>query len=77
VSNKSYSTVRMIELRPDALKKWRAEMTQGELADKAGVSRATINRIEQGHSENVTLATINAIAKALDVDADVLVRFDR
>lgn len=73
---KSY-TSRMIQLRPDALKKWRAEMTQAELARKAGVSRATINRIEQGHAESVTFETVNRLAKALNVDADVLVTFEK
>jgi transcriptional regulator with XRE-family HTH domain len=68
---------RMIQLRKDALKKWRAEMTQAELAKKAGVSRATINRIEQGHAESVTFETVNRIAKALQVDAEVLVTFEK
>jgi transcriptional regulator with XRE-family HTH domain len=76
VSKKSYSA-RMIQLRPDALKKWRAEMTQAELAKKAGVSRATINRIEQGHAESVTFETVNRLARALNVDADVLVTFEK
>lgn len=67
----------MIQLRPQALKKWRAEMTQAELARKAGVSRATINRIEQGHAQSVTFDTINKLARALAVDADVLVTFER
>ena len=67
----------MIQLRPEALKKWRAEMTQAELAEKAGVSRATINRIEQGHAESVTFETVNRLARALNVDADVLVTFER
>ena len=67
----------MIQLRPDALKKWRAEMTQAELAERAGVSRATINRIEQGHAESVTFETVNRLARALRVDADVLVTFDK
>lgn len=75
MSKKSYIKARMIQLRPDALKKWRAEMTQGELAKKAGVSRATINRIEQGHAESVTFETVNRLARALNVDADVLVVF--
>ena len=67
----------MIQLRPEALKKWRAEMTQAELAEKAGVSRATINRIEQGHAESVTFETVNKLARALQVDADVLVTFEK
>lgn len=67
----------MIQLRPQALRKWRAEMTQAELAAKAGISRATINRIEQGHAQSVTFETINKIARALAVDADVLVTFEK
>lgn len=74
---KGYSTVKMIQLRPEALRKWRAEMSQGDLAKKAGVSRATINRIEQGRAESVTFDTVNKLAKALEVDADVLVTFEK
>jgi transcriptional regulator with XRE-family HTH domain len=77
MSKKSYSKVRMMQLRPEALKKWRAEMTQAELAKRAGVSRATINRIEQGHAESVTFETVNRLARALNVDADVLVTFEK
>ena len=68
---------KMIRLRPQALKKWRAEMTQEELAKRAGVSKATINRIEKGHAQNVTFDTINRLARALAVDADVLVTFEK
>ena len=77
MSNRSYFKGKMIQLRPQALRKWRAEMTQAELARKAGVSRATINRIEQGHAQSVTFETINKIARALAVDADMLVTFER
>jgi len=52
-------------------------MTQAELALKAGISRATINRIEQGHAESLTFETINKLARALEVDAEVLVTFER
>lgn len=62
----------MIQLRPDALKKWRADMTQAELAKRAGVSRHTVMRIEAGEDQNVTFETVNRLAKALQVDADVL-----
>ena len=71
----NYTPVRMIALRPDAVKKWRAGMTQTDLAKKSGVSRATINRIELGHAESVTFETINKLAIALNVDAEVLVWF--
>jgi transcriptional regulator with XRE-family HTH domain len=67
----------MIQLRPEALRKWRAEMTQAELAKKAGVSRHTVMRIEAGNAESVTFETVNRLARALEVDADVLVTFER
>jgi transcriptional regulator with XRE-family HTH domain len=77
MSNKSYFRGKMIRLRPEALRKWRGEMTQAELAAKAGVSRATINRIEQGHAQSVTFEVINKLARALSMDADVLVTFEK
>ena len=67
----------MIQLRPGMLEKCRAKMTQAELAKKAGVSRATINRIEQGHAKSVTFDTVNRLAGALQVDAEVLVTFEK
>ncbi len=67
----------MIQLRPDALRKWRAEMTQAELAKKAGVSRHTVMRLESGDADSVTFETVNRLAKALHVDADVLVTFEK
>ena len=69
--------VRMIQLRPEALRKWRAEMTQAELAKKAGVSRHTVMRLESGDVESVTFDTVNRLARALNVDADVLVTFEK
>jgi DNA-binding Xre family transcriptional regulator len=68
---------RMIQLRKDALRKWPVDMTHADLAKKAGVSRRTINRIKQGHAESVTFDTGNRIAKALEVDPEVLVSFGR
>lgn len=41
-------------------------ITQTELAQKAGVSRATIAAIETGKSKTVTLDTINKLATALN-----------
>ena len=52
-------------------------MTQADLARKAGVSRHTIMRIESGDVDSVTFDTVNRLAKALNVDAEVLVTFEK
>ena len=45
-------------------------MTQDELANKAGVSRQTINAIENNRYSNVLAGTLAAIAAALDTTVD-------
>jgi len=50
----------------------RLGFTQEELADYAGISFTTLNRIEQGHV-NPSLATIYAIAEALNIPAKDLI----
>jgi transcriptional regulator with XRE-family HTH domain len=49
-------------------------LSQGALAQKVGLSRGQINRIEQGHDEP-RAAALFSLADALDVDADDLRRF--
>jgi DNA-binding Xre family transcriptional regulator len=66
----------MIALRVDALRRMRGDMTQGELAKKAGVSRTTVAKIELGYAGSVTFETVNKLARALECDADVLVTFE-
>lgn len=51
-------------------------LTQHELAEKAGIPRATIAMIETGDNTNPTLSTLVAIAKALNIDIDGLVYRD-
>lgn len=44
-------------------------MSQGELADRAGLARSTINRIEQGHTVpewDVIVAIADALGESLD-----------
>lgn len=71
--------VKMIMLRPDTLTTLRKgkELSQSALARKAGIARATVNRLENGQADAVTFATVNRIAVALGVDADAFVTFDR
>jgi transcriptional regulator with XRE-family HTH domain len=55
------------------LKEWRERraLTQDELAEKAGVSRGTVNRIEQGHE--AFPPTVRKLAQALGVEPSALV----
>ena len=57
---------------PDRLliKKLRAhfQMSQVDLASMSGVSLATISKIESGELENPQLETLNAIAKAVNIN---------
>lgn len=56
-----------------ALVRLRGEMSQKALAEKAGVSRLTIIRLERGtHGAAMTSGTLNRIAQALDVSARLL-----
>jgi transcriptional regulator with XRE-family HTH domain len=50
----------------------RRALTQQELADKAGVSSNTLNRIELNKAEP-HMSTLRKLAKALDVDPSELV----
>ena len=45
-------------------------MSQETLAEKSNVCRARISAIENGDSENVLVATLTAIATALDTTVD-------
>ena len=47
--------------------------TQETLAERAGVRRATVNAIEMGRTKGVDFATLEALAKALGVDAGYLI----
>ena len=51
--------------------------SQAELADVAGIARATVNRIEQGTVTGVDFATLERLADALGVNAAVLVAHER
>ena len=44
------------------------QMTQVDLASLSGVSLATISKIETGELENPRLDTLNAIAKAFNIN---------
>ena len=73
--NRATIPVKMIAILPDIVRRLRGEMTQAELAQRAGVARHTVLRIENGRADSVTFDTLNRLAKALGVDADKLVTF--
>lgn len=54
---------------PYKIKKARlsCHMTQEELAQKAGISRATISSLENGTAKTTTVDTLTKLAKALGV----------
>lgn len=60
------------------LRSWRIRrfMSQLELADKAGVSKSTMNRAEAGE-EAISFANIRKIAEALGIKPDDLLREPR
>src|SRR6185369_16399984 len=49
-------------------------LTQRELASAAGVSRSTVSRLERGVLDALSLRSIRAVAKVLDVRVELLPR---
>ena len=62
---------------PDRLKYFRQsrELTQGELAKKAGVAQSTVAQIESGRKDP-SISTLKQIAAALDVEIAILFATD-
>jgi len=60
------------------LKAWRVKkfLGQSELADKAGLARATVTRAERG-DEVVSFANIRKLAEVLGISPDDLLREPR
>ena len=50
------------------------DMTQKELAEKAGIDLFTLSKIETGATPNPTIETMKRIADALDVSVDHLMK---
>jgi transcriptional regulator with XRE-family HTH domain len=61
------STIRAVRIK----RGWR----QHDLATRAGVSRATVSRLERGHPGTFSLDTIRRVAAALDIRVDVVPRW--
>lgn len=54
------------------LKRISINLTQKELAKKAGISNVTLSKFEKGNYENITLKTMKKIAKALGTTVEEL-----
>lgn len=52
-------------------------MTQNELSEKSGITRATLWRLETGEEETTTTKTLSRIAEALEVPVTALFYADR
>lgn len=50
-------------------------LSQEELANKAGISRVTLSKIESGEDVTVTSETMLSLAKALDTTVDGIIFF--
>ncbi|MHC0429944.1 helix-turn-helix domain-containing protein [Streptomyces sp. O3] len=51
----------------------RRKLTQERLAERAGLSVDIVRKLEQGRRQTARLATLNALARALDVEPSILV----
>lgn len=58
------------------VQRYRAERgwSQEELAERSGVNRVTVSRIETGTASNIRKSTLTALASALGVDRKELER---
>lgn len=60
------------------VKRQEKSLTQAELAKKAGITQATISRVESGEMLQLGSDKLRSLAKALDVSVDFLVgKIDR
>ena len=71
VKRQSEKGVKMVGTRIRALRAER-RMTQEELAEKSGISRITISKLENGKTDNMSTFTALALASALEVSVAVL-----
>ena len=53
----------------------RLKLTQAQLAAACGLSQAAISRAERGHIDTLSLRTIRAIGKRLEMRAEVMLRW--
>lgn len=52
----------------------KSNLTQSELAEKSGVGRVTISRLESGELKETTIGTLTKLARTLQVSVDELIK---
>lgn len=62
-----------IEVRTEEIRRLKG-WSQNELARQSGVSQSTISRLEAGDAPGISLAIIEKLSRALDVDPSILIR---
>jgi transcriptional regulator with XRE-family HTH domain len=53
----------------------RRHRRQADVAERAGVSRWTVARIEHGQLEDVSLATLRSVARSLEISVEIALRW--
>jgi transcriptional regulator with XRE-family HTH domain len=73
-NDKEMATMQAVVYIGDRLKNLRVRraLTQQELADRAGIGKNTVNRIERNEGEP-HMSTLRKLANALDVDPSELI----
>ena len=65
-------TMTPVSVRVKELREGRG-WTQTELAERAGITRVTLSRIENGHTKGIDFDTLDKLAKALDCHPATLI----
>ena len=67
-----FSTVSPLTVRIRELREAKG-MTQGQLADAAGVTRATVNRLENGRPSSIDFDVLERLAGVFEVEPGFLI----
>jgi transcriptional regulator with XRE-family HTH domain len=65
-------TLSPISIRLEEIRESR-KLSQAELARRSGVPQSTISRIEAGETGSISLANLEHLAEALDINAALLI----
>jgi putative transcriptional regulator len=66
----------MLDLERIRLRRLQLRLTQGELGKMIGQDQAYISRLERGHFDDITVSTLEKLARALRVSVEMLIMPD-